>query len=70
MTYNVWVYYPMPFKDDVDESLREYEGWYGSGVNLIDDIRDNSIKVSDVMEIASLAQIIPSDGHMRVWPVV
>ena len=67
--YDVWIYYPMPFRDDVDDSLREFNGWYGSGVNLIDDIRDNSVKVSNVMEMASLTQIIPPDGHMRVRPV-
>lgn len=63
--YDVWIYYPMPFREDIDKKLQAYDGWYGSGVNLIDNIRDNSVRVP-ITDMVSLTQIIPTDGNMTV----
>lgn len=67
--FNVWVYYPMPFRDELDKSLQEFEGWYGSGVSFVgDEMRDNSIK-ANFKDLAAILVLCPDDGYIKVWRI-
>lgn len=64
--FSVWLYYPMPFRDELDKSLRDFDGWYGSGVTLVgDEMRDNSIEAS-YSELAAILALLPDDGKVEI----
>ena len=69
--FDIWIYYPMPFRDDLDASLRKFSGWYGSGISFAghEDTRDHSIK-GDFKDLAAILVLCPDDGHIKVKRIV
>ena len=60
----------MPFNDKLEEWAHNQSGWYGSGINLVDNIRDHSFDVEesklDIFQ-RELMTILPEDGWMDIY---
>ena len=64
--FDVWIYYPMPRRGALDKTLNEFPGWYGCGVNHVEDIRENSIGCGAGEELDKLIALVPDDGYLKL----
>jgi hypothetical protein len=66
LMYNVWLFYPGNIREEVDDILREFSGWYGSGYNLVDHERDHSYKNVSIGQLGKMLAALPVDGRATV----